>query len=206
MTAQARTQVPAPAPVGGFTLRFLTGTDPRVPARSAPQASDVDQAKATEPVLRPCRQITKPAIASDISGLFDLRRIIEDGAIRQIVLHASAEELTTLDAFRTPFPGEIRGVMDHSAPFHLTIARLSDNPHLVQETARLLVACEMATAKVRSKVTLATATLAADRAAMIDAVQARDADTATRLAAQYLARLLTLTMPDSKAASPATQD
>jgi DNA-binding GntR family transcriptional regulator len=130
-----------------------------------------------------------PSLA-DADDLFDLRAILEGGAIRQVVARATARGLAALDAFRGVGEGGFAGFSRDDAHFHLTIAELSGNRRLAVEAARLIDLCDRLPGAGRGDARGAgwADPLRADHVALIDALQARDAARALRLSARHLAR------------------
>lgn len=172
----------------GLTHRILSGGDPRVPATS--RASDMPMATAEG--LGPCQIVPgrHPLQPADAEELFDLRGILEGGAIRQAVARATQQQLAALDAFRSETATDFPDFLRDDAHFHLMIAELSGNRRLAVEAARLIdLSDRISVARHGGAVNAACAhRLLTDHGAIIDALQARDAARAVRLAAQHLAR------------------
>lgn len=184
--AQNQAQDAPSAP--GLTHRILSGGDPRVAATS--RGADLPTA-ATEG-LGPCLVVPgrQPLPSADADDLFDLREILESGAIHQVIARATAQELAALDAFRVGGAGDFATFLRDDAHFHLTIAELSGNRRLAVEAARLIDLCDRASLAGQGATvnTACAERLLAEHGALIDALQARDAARAARVSALHMAR------------------
>lgn len=172
----------------GLTHRILSGGDPRVPATSF--ASDLPMATAEGLDLRLAVPGRQPPPSANADDLFDLRQILENGAIHQLIARATAQELAALDAFRVGGAADFHDFLRDDAHFHLTIAELSGNRRLAVEAARLIDLCDRASlAGQGATINAACAEqLLAEHGAIIDALQARDAAWAVRLSMLHIAR------------------
>jgi hypothetical protein len=192
MGPSARNQAQDASLSGGITHRVLSGGDPRVPAISAhPSGFDCNGQRHGRAGLTrvhvPGRRT--PCLAEE-EDLFELRAILEAGAIRLTVARATTQALSALDAFRGAGEGVLSDFSRDDAHFHLTIAELSGNRRLATEAARLIDMCDRVSVAVSAAVYGAgwANALRADHAALIGALQARDAARAIRLSARHLAR------------------
>lgn len=182
-------------PASGLTHRILSGGDPRVPAATGAAGSLVlkgpDAALGAQGLVAQLRVPGRQALSlADADDLFELRAILESGAIRQAALRATAQQLAALDAFRTAARSGSDDFCHDDAHFHLTLAELSGNRRLAQDMARLIDTCDRLVGAGRCAATWAErgAALLADHCGLIDALQARDAAKAVRLSTQHLAR------------------
>jgi DNA-binding GntR family transcriptional regulator len=182
-------------PASGLTHRILSGGDPRVPATTCAAGSLIfkgpDAAPGAQGLVARLRVPGRPPLSmADADDLFDLRAILESGAIRQAVLRATAQQLAALDAFRTAMRVGFCDFTWDDAHFHLTLAELSGNRRLAQETARLIDTCDRLPGRGACAAAGAErgAALLADHGDIIDALQARDAAKAVRLSTLHLAR------------------
>lgn len=83
----------------------------------------------------------KPVSLTDAEDLLELRAILETGTVRRIIATAPDAALRGLDQFRTADQGSAQAFSDYNRRFHLSLAELSDNSRLADETRRLLDFC-----------------------------------------------------------------
>jgi len=189
-SAQNQAQDAPSAP--GLTHRILSGDDPRVPVPPATTCAAGWPVATPEGRGEPCLIVPgrQPLLSADADDLFDLREILEGGAIRQVIARATAQELAALDVFRAGDAGNFPDFLRDDAHFHLTLAELSGNRRLAVEAARLIDLCDRASlAGQGAAINAACAEqLLAEHGALIDALQARDVAKALRVSALHLGR------------------
>ena len=147
MVPLARTQALDAVAVSGMSHRFLSGSDPGVPVAPGQCKAAFFQSMGTaqgadRSALRAHNHCLHQAPISDAEDLFDVRRTLEESAIRQMVERATHNDWPADDAFRTANKSGFRAFAQDDARYHLTIARLSGNRRLAQETAHPIDICD----------------------------------------------------------------
>lgn len=204
MAPPARKQALVATAFGGLSHRVLSGSYPRIA---------VSERQALERVLPPADKVPsvqhsafrvdgncpQPELITDAEDLFDLRRILEEGAIRELAEHATQSTLQELDRLKEEGNAGDLAFRQSDARFHLNIAELSGNRRLAEETARLIDLCDRLSVSGCSITPRAVfaGILEADHCAIIDAIIVRDAAKAVRLSATHLARTRTFLVSGS---------
>jgi GntR family transcriptional regulator, rspAB operon transcriptional repressor len=137
----------------------------------------------------------KPISISEADDIFGLHLVIEQACVAAAVARADDTALRALDRFRG-FMHQDRvesGFVEHNRSFHNAIAELSGNTRMATVAVDLseqfdrLVRVSVLVSRYE-QVHLASA----EHEAIIDALQARDADLASRLSYQHSARVQSL--------------
>ena len=131
-----------------------------------------------------------PVSVSDAKDMFRLRGILESGCVSEAIARASDETLAELDAYRLFEGGEDDGdFIDYNRRFHSALAHCSGNLRLKEVSCNLiehmdrLVHISASAIKGRDPQRLVD-----EHIAIIDAIQARDARRARKLAAKHIER------------------
>lgn len=129
-----------------------------------------------------------PVSVADAHDMFHLREALERACMERIVRTASDEQLASLDRFRkfdcTTWSG---GFIDYNRDFHQTLARLSGNARMRDHLIDLIDQMERAVHISLSSLKKGDpATVVAEHAQMIDALQARQAPKAQRLSSGHV--------------------
>jgi DNA-binding GntR family transcriptional regulator len=126
---------------------------------------------------------------ADVDDMFHLRAALERACMERIVRHASDEQLRTLERFRSFVPADWSGgFIAYNRAFHRTLAELARNARMRDHLTDLIDQMERVV-----RVSVANVkegdpqTVVREHGAMIDALQARDARRAERLAERHIA-------------------
>ncbi|SEM90112.1 DNA-binding transcriptional regulator, GntR family [Loktanella fryxellensis] len=130
-----------------------------------------------------------PISIQDAQDILDFREILEVSAVRRICADASAEALAALDAYRTCDSDNLRDYAVYNRAFHVCISTLAGNRRqtatvigLMENYERL---CIVSLSSRRDEAAAMSASLT-EHVRIIDALQARDARTATRLSISHI--------------------
>ena len=126
---------------------------------------------------------------ADVDDMFHLRAALERACMERIVRHADDEQLRTLDRFRRFEPAEWSGgFIAYNRAFHRSLAELARNARMRDHLTDLIDQMERVV-----RVSVANVkegdpqTVVREHGALIDALQARDARRAERLAERHIA-------------------
>ncbi len=128
-----------------------------------------------------------PISMADASELFQLRLLLETACVAATIESASADRLAGLEAYREYAPG--RDFIEYNRAFHKAIAEASGNKRMAAIASELidqgerLMRVSLANVKGRD-----TAQLVGEHVVLIDAMQARDARTATRIIRDHITK------------------
>lgn len=132
-----------------------------------------------------------PISISDAEDMLELRGILEAGALRAIVAHASDELIEKLAVFRDSDTSNVSAFADYNRNFHMEICRASGNRRLANSMAQLMEnydrLCIVSLTSTRDEVGGMGDALA-DHVAIIDALVARNAGAAVRASTQHIAK------------------
>lgn len=132
----------------------------------------------------------RPVSMRDAEDILDLRAVLECAVVTKIARAADAAELAALDALRSCEGTGIRAFADYNRRFHATLARMSGNRRLAEETVRVM--------EFYDRLAIVSLTLLsregsfdtplADHNAIIDALQSRNGRLAARLVRDHVER------------------
>jgi DNA-binding GntR family transcriptional regulator len=129
-----------------------------------------------------------PVPLADVQDMFHLRDALEQACMERIVRRASDGELARLDSFRNfdaaTWPG---GFIAYNREFHRTLARISGNARMRDQLIDLIDQMERAVQLSLSSIKKGDPqSLVDEHAAIVDALQARQAARAQRLASRHV--------------------
>jgi DNA-binding GntR family transcriptional regulator len=129
-----------------------------------------------------------PVSLSDVQDMFHLRAALERACMERIVRHATDEQLATLDAFRRFDPEAwAGGFIEYNRAFHQKLAELAANIRMRDHLSDLIDQMERAVrVSVNNVKKGSTQSLVNEHCKIIDALQARQARRAERLAEQHI--------------------
>lgn len=135
--------------------------------------------------------LVRPIGLDDLREVYELRRILETGVIREIIESMNGETVTELRRLieEQAAAGESLEASIHaSRDFHLSLARLTSNERLVRSLATLLDEVERLLRMLPELVTVMTSSseIEAHRR-LVDALEDHDADLAESLMMAHLA-------------------
>jgi DNA-binding GntR family transcriptional regulator len=130
-----------------------------------------------------------PVSLADVQDMFHLRDALEQACMERIVRRAGDEQLAALDRFRrfdaAAWDG---GFVAYNREFHRALARTAGNPRMRDQLIDLIDQMERAVRlSVSSLKKGDPQSLVDEHAAIIDALQAREAARAQRLAGRHVA-------------------
>ena len=130
-----------------------------------------------------------PVSLSDVQDMFHLRSVLERACMERIVSLASDAQLATLDTFRRFDPDAWEGgLVAYNRAFHGTLAQLSHNKRMRDQITDLIEQMErVVRVSLASLKQESPASPVAEHCLIIDALQARKARLAARLAGQHIA-------------------
>jgi DNA-binding GntR family transcriptional regulator len=127
---------------------------------------------------------------ADVQDMFHLRAALERACMERIVRQASAEQLTTLEPFRSFNADDWNGsFIEYNRAFHGTLAHLAANVRMRDQLGELVDQMERVVLMSVNKVRQGsgnTQSLVDEHCRMIDALQERQARRAERLAEQHI--------------------
>lgn len=129
-----------------------------------------------------------PVSVADVEDMFDLRDALERACIARIVKRASDEELAALDRFRV-YEGSRwdGGFVAYNREFHHTLARISGSRRMRDHVIELIDQMDRAVQLSLSSLKRGDPQEFVDEhCALIDALQARDAARAQRIAGRHV--------------------
>lgn len=132
----------------------------------------------------------RPVSMRDAEDILDLRAVLECAVVTKIARVADADELSALDSLRTYDGSGIRAFADYNRRFHATLARMSGNRRLAEETVRVMEFYDrlaIVSLTLLSREGSLDAPLA-DHNEIIDALQARNGRLAARLVRDHVDR------------------
>lgn len=132
----------------------------------------------------------RPVSMRDAEDILDLRAVLECAVVTKIARVADAAELSALDSLRTYDGSGIRAFADYNRRFHATLARMSGNRRLAEETVRVMEFYDrlaIVSLTLLSREGSLDAPLA-DHNEIIDALQARNGRLAARLVRDHVDR------------------
>ena len=129
-----------------------------------------------------------PVSLVDVQDMFHLRDALERACMERIVRRASDAQLASLDAFRSfsaaAWPG---GFIAYNREFHRTLARIAGNARMRDQLIDLIDQMERAVhLSVSSLKAGDPQSLVDEHCRLIDALQAREASRAQRLASRHV--------------------
>lgn len=129
-----------------------------------------------------------PVSRADVEDMFHLRALLESACVERIVRRASDEQLQSLDAYRAyeadDWPG---GFIEYNRSFHRRLAELAANGRMRDYLAELIDQMErVVLLSVNNVKQNKHQVLVNEHAAMVDALQARNARQAQKLAARHI--------------------
>jgi len=132
----------------------------------------------------------RPVSMRDAEDILELRAVLECAVVSKIARRAEPEELASLDSLRECRCDSVRAFADYNRRFHATLAQMSGNRRLAEETVRVM--------EFYDRLAIVSLTLLsreggfdtplADHNAIIDALQARNGRLATRLVRDHVDR------------------
>lgn len=157
------------------------------PVRDALQRLELEGLVEIEP--RRGHRVAPISIA-DAEDILNLREILEAGAIRAIVAHASDETLAGLDRLREADTQDVEAFAAYNRQFHLTICETAANRRLASTAAQLMEnydrLCIVSLSSSSDTTHENMSGALADHNAIIDALQARNATAAVRASARHI--------------------
>ena len=168
---------------GELALRFGTS---KSPVRDA--LMHLQREGLVTPLPRQGYRVTSIAL-SDVDDMFHLRAALERACMERIVRHASDEQLQSLERFRQFTPGEWPGgFVAYNRAFHCGLAVLARNARMRDHLTDLIDQMERAVRVSVANVAKGDPrTVVREHCALIDALQARQARRAERLAERHIA-------------------
>jgi len=132
--------------------------------------------------------LVTPVSVRDVRDMFAFRAVLEGAAMQMIAATASDAELAGLDRYRSFDPDDYPGgFIRYNREFHAVLAGLCGNARLKQSSQSLIEQMDRVVhISVHSVRRRDTSKLVAQHAAIIDALQARDAKRAERLARRHV--------------------
>ena len=130
-----------------------------------------------------------PVSVADVQDMFHLRDAVERACMERIVRRASDEQLAQLDRFRT-FDGATwdGGFVAYNRDFHHALARMAGNARMRDQLIDLIDQMERAVQLSLSSLKKGDPqSLVDEHRQIIDALQAREAARAQRLASRHVA-------------------
>ena len=130
-----------------------------------------------------------PVSVADVQDMFHLRDALERACMERIVRRATDEQLAQLDRFRT-FDGATwdGGFVAYNRDFHHTLARIAGNARMRDQLIDLIDQMERAVQLSLSSLKKGDPqSLVDEHREIIDALQAREAARAQRLASRHVA-------------------
>ena len=126
---------------------------------------------------------------ADVDDMFHLRAALERACMERIVRHATDEQLKTLDRFRRFDAAEwAGGFIEYNRAFHRSLAETAGNARMRDHLTDLIDQMERAVRVSVASIKQGDPQLVVrEHGAMIDALQARDARRAERLAERHIA-------------------
>lgn len=129
-----------------------------------------------------------PVSLADVQDMFHLREALEQACMERIARRADDEELAALDRFRSfdaaQWPG---GFIAYNREFHRTLARISGNARMRDYLIDLIDQMERAVQLSVSSLRKGDPqTVVDEHAELIDALQARQASRARRIASRHV--------------------
>jgi DNA-binding GntR family transcriptional regulator len=130
-----------------------------------------------------------PIVLADVDDMFHLRAALERACMERIVRHASDEQLATLERFRRFVPAEWEGgFVAYNRAFHRSLAELARNARMRDHLADLIDQMERVVLVSVANVGKGDPqSLVREHGEMIDALQARNARRAEKLAERHIA-------------------
>lgn len=132
----------------------------------------------------------RPVSMRDAEDILELRAVLECAVVTKVARRAEPEELAALDALRQCDGDTIRAFADYNRRFHATLAQMSGNRRLAEESVRVM--------EFYDRLAIVSLTLLsreggfdtplADHNAIIDALQARNGRLAARLVRDHVER------------------
>jgi GntR family transcriptional regulator, rspAB operon transcriptional repressor len=129
-----------------------------------------------------------PVSLADVQDMFHLRDALEQACMERIVRRASDEQLATLDAFRHYQAADWQGgFVAYNREFHRTLARIAGNARMRDQLIDLIDQMERAVQlSVSSLKKGDPQSLVDEHVELINALQARQAARAQRLASRHV--------------------
>jgi DNA-binding GntR family transcriptional regulator len=128
-----------------------------------------------------------PISLSDAADLFELRSVLEPACAAAAASRASADILRKLDAFRRLSPR--RDFIEYNRAFHAAVAYAGGNQRMAETVCQLIDQAErLVRVRLDSIQGRDTSQLVAEHAAIIDAIQDRDARRAARIVRDHVRR------------------
>jgi GntR family transcriptional regulator, rspAB operon transcriptional repressor len=132
----------------------------------------------------------RPISMRDAEDILELRAILESAVVGKVARTASAEDLASLDQLRSADVGSVDSFAEYNRLFHTTLAAMSGNRRLAEETVRVM--------EFYDRLAIVSLTLyareggfdgpLADHNSIIDALQARNGRLAGRLVREHVER------------------
>jgi DNA-binding GntR family transcriptional regulator len=130
----------------------------------------------------------RPISVKDAEDILDLRIILDVGAVAKVVEIASDEELRALDRFSTADVSSKEAFSQYNSLFHTSIAQLTHNRRLFEESRRLMEfyrrLCIVSLSALESEGDIGEPL--SDHIAIIAALQRRDAQIAADLVRRHV--------------------
>lgn len=132
----------------------------------------------------------RPISMSDAEDILELREILEAAVVEKIARGADADTLAQLDSLLEGDFSSIIAFAEYNRHFHTSLAHLSGNRRLAEETVRVMelydrLAIVSLTTLSREK---GLGSALADHKAIIDALKARNGSLAARLIREHVGR------------------
>lgn len=131
-----------------------------------------------------------PISLRDAEDIVDLRAVLESAVVTRIARHASDDEIAALDDLRIGDTSSVLAFAEYNRRFHATLAELSVNRRLTEETVRVM--------EFYDRLAIVSLTLFSrdggldgpldDHNRIIDALQARNGRLAARLVREHVGR------------------
>ncbi|WAJ26382.1 GntR family transcriptional regulator [Antarcticirhabdus aurantiaca] len=129
----------------------------------------------------------RPISVKDAEDILDLRIILDTGVVKRIVEIASADDLSSLDRYRTADMSSKEVFAKYNRQFHTALATLSGNLRLAEECRRVMEfygrLCIVSLSSIGSG---PFDQPLADHVQIIDALQARNASKAAKLVRAHI--------------------
>lgn len=131
-----------------------------------------------------------PISVSDAEDILGLREVLEAGAIRMIISHASDKELASLDRLRDAGTHDFKEFAVYNREFHQAICNAAGNRRMAASAAGLMEAydrlCIVSLSSTGLPKALSMSEALTDHNEIIDALQARNTAVAVRLSSRHV--------------------
>lgn len=130
-----------------------------------------------------------PISIGDARDILEMREILEAAAVRKIVADVGDTDLAALDEYRTADVSDLKNYVRYNREFHTRLGNMSGNLRQSSAMRTLMDNYErlcIVSLSSRQREAEAMVAALAEHNAIIDALQARDGRTASRLSVQHI--------------------